>query len=75
MIYGGEGSICGKWSNYRYELTCVVDGGFLNNLFHEGSFGIGGGAGGGIQGVHSGGGDWEEELRRVNKSSLEVCGL
>lgn len=33
---------------YGYELTCVVDGGFLNNLFHEGGFGIGGGAEGGI---------------------------
>lgn len=33
---------------YGYQLACVIDGGLLLDLFHQGSFGIGGGAEGGI---------------------------
>ena len=39
---------------YRYELARVVDGGFLLDLFHQGGFGVGRGADGGIKGVHDG---------------------
>lgn len=40
--------------HYGYELACVIDGGLLLDLSHEGSFGIGGDAKG-VQRVHAGG--------------------
>ena len=40
---------------YRYELACVIDGGLLLDLSHEGSFGIGRGVERIVQGFHSGG--------------------
>lgn len=33
---------------YGYKLACVIDGGLLLDLSYEGSFGIGGGAEGGV---------------------------
>ena len=41
----------GEEENYRYELACIIDSGFLLDLSHEGSFGIGG-AEGGVKSVH-----------------------
>ena len=47
---------------YRYELACVINGGLLLDLSHEGSFGIGGGVEGVVQGIHScGSGEYERE--------------
>lgn len=45
---GEKGQKSWEREGYGYELACVVDGGFLLDLSHEGSFGIGGGAEGGV---------------------------
>ena len=57
MVRIDRGRMSKTWErkSYGYELAGVVDGGFLLDLPHQGSFRIGGGAEGGVQGIHSGG--------------------